>query len=579
MTYRHFKHEGWLYVLAGMAAVALRFTQLGAMPLTDLEAAPALQALHIAQGLKPALSPHPFYIIFTSIFFFLYGGGTDFLARLIPASIGSLLVFAPLLFTERIKPRSGLFLAFFIALDPGLISLSRQAASPILAITFLLFAWGFFDQKKFNLAGVFAALALLSGPAIWLGILGLAITWAILQGINALRGSQPTADAEDNPSTVTISKSKASTFDLRLFTFSLIVTFIAAGTLFFIVPNGISAALASIPAYFGSWISSSDVHATRILLSLVIYQLLGVVLALIAIIRGWRTNSPRIIALSVWFLVALLLVVFTPSRQIADLSWALIPLWAIAALELIRNVDIFPEERNEVLGVVFLTVFLWAFTWLDLSGMVWSPADTSQYSLRFWLLIGAVFLFILSLLLVAAGWSIRVARIGGVLGLTIVLGLFGLGGALGSAGFRGLSHPELWWPSSIPVQADLLQSTVRDMSDWSVGNKFSAPIVIAGLHSPALEWVLRQHQVTVVDVLDVSSSPDFVITPFENNPVLVAAYRGQDFSWSQTPSWNVTLPTDWVRWVALREMPQTGDTIILWVRDDLFIDAPIQPAP
>jgi hypothetical protein len=316
-----------------------------------------------------------------------------------------------------------------------------------------------------------------------------------------------------------------------------------------------------------------------LLISLVVYQLLGVILAFAAIIRGWRNNSPRIISLSVWFLVALLLAVFIPSRQLADLVWVLIPLWAMASLELVRNVDIFPEERGEVLGVVFLTTFLWTFTWLDLSGMVWSPVDSSQYALRFWLLIGAVFLFILSLLLVAAGWSIRVARIGGVWGLTIVLGLFGFAGTLGATGFRGLSHPELWWPSSIPMQANLLQTTVRDMSEWSVGDDFSVPVVIAGLDSPALEWALRQHQVTVVDALDISSSPDFVITPFENDPVLVAAYRGQDFSWRHTPSWNATLPNDWIRWVALREMPQTGETIILWARDDLFIDVPSQPLP
>ncbi|MBV5323553.1 hypothetical protein JZU51_02180, partial [bacterium] len=66
MTYRHFKHEGWLYALAFLAAIAFRFTQLGAMPLTDAEAAPALQALRIAQGLKPALNPHPLYILSTS---------------------------------------------------------------------------------------------------------------------------------------------------------------------------------------------------------------------------------------------------------------------------------------------------------------------------------------------------------------------------------------------------------------------------------------------------------------------------------------------------------------------------------
>ncbi|MBL8103317.1 MAG: hypothetical protein JNM02_12355, partial [Anaerolineales bacterium] len=76
MTNRHFKHEGWLYALAFLLALTLRFTQLGAMPLTDAEAAPALQALRIAQGSSPALAPHPFSILSTSILFFLYGGGT-----------------------------------------------------------------------------------------------------------------------------------------------------------------------------------------------------------------------------------------------------------------------------------------------------------------------------------------------------------------------------------------------------------------------------------------------------------------------------------------------------------------------
>src|SRR5512133_1312252 len=110
MTYRHFKHEGWLYVLSFLFAIALRFIQLGAMPFADAEAAPALQALHIAQGLKPALSPHPLYILFTSVLFFIFGGGGDFLARFFPALMGSVLVFVPLLFAGRIKPRSSVLL-------------------------------------------------------------------------------------------------------------------------------------------------------------------------------------------------------------------------------------------------------------------------------------------------------------------------------------------------------------------------------------------------------------------------------------------------------------------------------------
>ena len=198
MTYRHFKYEGWLYAFAFLLALALRLTQVGAMPLTDAEAAPALQALHISQGAKPPLSPHPFYILSTSVLFFLYGGGTNFLARLMPALIGSLLVFAPLLFNERLtlRPRPSLILAFFIALDPGLTALSRQAASPIFAIAFLLFAWAFINKNKPSLGGFFAALALLSGPSIWYGLLGLGITWAINQGLQSRRSSKPAPELE-----------------------------------------------------------------------------------------------------------------------------------------------------------------------------------------------------------------------------------------------------------------------------------------------------------------------------------------------------------------------------------------------
>ncbi len=556
MTYRHFKYEGWLYALAFLAAIALRFIQLGAMPLTDAEATSALQALHIAQGLKPAMGAHPFYILSASVLFFLYGGATNFLARFFPAIIGSLLVFVPLLFAdERVKPRSSLILAFFIALDPGLVALSRQAASPIFALTFILFALGFLNKNRISLAAVFVALALLSGASIWLGILGLGIAWALYQALDR-RTREPF-----------ILHAERSSFILPFLS-----TFIVAGTLFFLVPNGLSAALASIPEFISRWRVASDVPPTRLLFSLLIYQPLGILLALIAIARGWWAGSKRIIPLSIWFLVALLLAIFLPSREMSDLVWALIPLWALAAIELTRYVDVFPDERVEVAGVVLLTVFIWAFSWLDLAGLAWTPADTPQYALRFGLMIGALFLLALSVLLVAAGWSTRVAQIGSVWGLALALGILGLGGAFGSAGLRGLAYPELWFPANLPAQADLLEATVSDMSDWGMGDKHSAPVVIVGIKSPALEWTLREHQVTVADTLDAASAPSFVITAAANDPALASAYRGQDFTWRQTPSWSATLPTDWLRWVALREMPQTSETIILWARDDLFID-------
>ena len=481
MTYRHFKLEGLLYTLAFLIALGLRLTQLGAMPLTDVEAAPALQALQIAQGLKPALSPHPLYILSTSILFFLFGGGTNFLARLVPALAGSALVFAPLLL-ERIKPRPSLILAFFIALDPGLTAISRQVASPILAITFLIFAWGFFSKNKTSLAGGFAALAFLSGPSVWAGLLGLGITWAIMEGIKSIRAS-------DEPQVSTSGLRQS----IREATLPFLLTFITAGTLFFIVPNGLSAALESIPVFITTWLIPSNVPVSWLFLSLPIYQPLVLLLAVFAIVRGWLNGSLRIIPLSIWFLVSLTLAIFSPSRQVADLAWSLIPLGALAALELARNINIFPEERREVAGVICLTVLLWVFAWLNFTGMVWHPQGSQEYGLGFWILMGVLLLIVLSLLLVAAGWSKRTARLGGIWGLVLGLGVLGLGGALGSAGLRGLSHPELWWLPSMPMQADLLQATISDISEWSSGNDNSAPVVITGLDSPALEWALREH--------------------------------------------------------------------------------------
>ena len=146
---------GWLYGLAFLLALILRIIQLGLFPLTDAEAAPALQALQIAQGAHPAIGPQTAYVLLTSILFFIFGS-FNFLARFVPALTGSLLVFVPFLFQQRLKPRPALVLAFFLAIDPGFFALSRQAGSDILSVAFLLFAWGLWERKSWRAAGAVA---------------------------------------------------------------------------------------------------------------------------------------------------------------------------------------------------------------------------------------------------------------------------------------------------------------------------------------------------------------------------------------------------------------------------------------
>lgn len=577
MTYRHFKHEGWWYALAFAMALAVRLTGLGFMPLTDAEAAPALQALRLSQSQPTAFDPHPLYILSTSVFFLMSGGGSDFLARLFPALMGSLLVLAPLLFDDRLKPRPSLILAFILALDPGLVAISRQAASPILAIVFLVYTAGFFNKGRHQLAAVSAALALLSGPSVWLGLLGIGITFAIAQLFKQKHETsnegQDSSDQEQG-----IKEEVQETANLQPFTFNLqllitfILTFIIAGTLFFTAPAGLGAAFASVPAFIRQWTTASSLSPDLLVISLLIYQPLTLLLAVAALLRGLLGGYRRVLLLTIWLFVSLLLTVFLPARQMADLAWMLLPLGALASLELARHFTIHPEERREVFSVALLTVLLWLFIWLGLAGITWLPAGTPEYNLRAGLLVGSILLLIVSLILIAAGWSLRIARIGAVWGFALGLGALTLGGLFGSAGLRGPNFPEMWWLPNLPAQAGLMRETVSQISELGRGNDFSASVSIMGVDSPALEWALRRNPVQVVSSLDPASTPDFVITSFEMNPQLVSAYRGQDFIWRQTPSWGITDAATWFRWVTLREMPQTQEIIILWARSDLFLD-------
>ena len=176
------KNEGWLYGLAFLIALGLRLLQLGTAPLTDSEANLAMQALHIANGTRPLLGPQPAYILLTSVHFLVFES-SNFMARLVPALVGSVMVFAPMFFREKLSPRPALILAFLFAIDPGLVALSRLAGGVVLAVAFTLFAWGMWNRRYFVLAGVFAGLALLSGTSIWMGLLGLGLAGLFIRGV------------------------------------------------------------------------------------------------------------------------------------------------------------------------------------------------------------------------------------------------------------------------------------------------------------------------------------------------------------------------------------------------------------
>lgn len=580
MSFSRLKHEGWLYWLAFLVAIGFRMVQLGAAPLTDSEASLALQALQIGQGARPLLGPQPAYILLTSIPFAIMDG-TNFLARFLPALVGSALVFAPYLFRESLRPRPALVLAFLLAIDPGLVAVSRLAGGTILAVAFTVFAWGMWIHRRLIPAGILAGLALLSGPSIWMGGFVFGLVWLFVQGLEARPGSDQSPISGTEPdASLSPARLPLTNYQLRPFLLALVTTLVLIGTLFFLVPNGLSAWVASLPAYLAGWVSSSLATPGRTLFTFLAYEPLGILFAVLALVRGYRGGSSQIIRLSIWLGIALLLAVFY--RQPAELAWAVLPLLALASLEISHSLNVFRSERIEVGVVATALLILLAYIWFDIAAIGLDPFNQFVTSVpligsiqnpRYAILYGATGILVLCILFVAIGWSTRIAWLGSAWAFLIFLTVYSLGAAWGGSGLRNPAGVELWNPDPRPAQADLLLKSVRDVSELSLGHDRSQPVALVGVDSPALEWLLRDHSVDRLSALDPQSAPPILITPPMQDLSLPSAYRGQDFIWRQRVQYESMQRPEWWRWLVNRQLPRENETIVLWARDDLFPDA------
>lgn len=581
-----FKHEGWLYGLTFLLALALRFIALGATPLTDSEATLALQSLALARGESPLLAPQPAYILFTAALFAIMESA-NFLARFLPALMGSALVFVPYFFREKIHPRPALILAFLFAFDPGLVALSRQANGTMLAVAFFLFAWGMWNRKQLILTGIFAGLALLSGPSLWAGLLALGLTHLFIRGMKPKATENTESQVSNLQSPVSNPQPQSSNspiLQLPITNPQLLISFIATlllcGTLFFIVPNGLSAALSSLPAYLSGWVTPTVTPPGRILFTFFAYELLGIFLASLAIIRAARTDGKRAKRLTIWLGIALLLAVFY--RQPAELVWAIIPLLVLSALELVRAFDFQREEFVEVGIVVAALSILLVYTWFNISGIALNPYEQLPRTIpflgevqntRMLVLVGSLLIVAVCIALVALGWSARVARIATTLTFTAFLSAYALAAAWGASGLRNPNGIELWTSDPRIAQADLLLASVDEVSEFSLGHTDSQPVTVSGILSPALEWTLRLHSAQMVSALDPQLTPPLIVTPPIGDLALPSAYRGQDFTWRVQPQWANLQPQDWLKWLIFRDLPSDNETVILWARDNLFPDA------
>ncbi len=576
-----------LYCLAFLLALVMRLYQLGAAALSEVEAGWAVQALGLARGGAVTLGPQPLYVQLTSLLFSTVKD-TNYIARFFPALVGSLLIWLPFSFRRLMGDstwlrRAGVVMSFGLALDPGLVSLSRQAGSLMPALVFTLFALDGLYNRRMVWAGVFTALALLSGVAFLQGLLILGISW----GLFSLIRRRPVESELGKNSSETTSDAIPAT-SIRVGVIALLLTVIFIGSMFFLHPQGLGALADTLQAYLKSWVTSSGIPALRLPASLLVYQLIVVIFAIIGAVRAWLGHSGDqqarllLVGLSIWAIIALLLPLLYAGRQVGDLAWALIPLWALASSEISRA---FLSDEDVVTHLVAAGFGLFVFVMVVIGWMNLLPMGTGQETVMVlpifglqvnvivnWVIIlGAFVLSLVAMLLVIAGWSAESAGLGLIWSLCAVLGLFLISNAWGMSIVRQNGAEELWSVAPTPGQADQFMTTLSDLSSWNTGLRDQLAVVYL-TDSAALRWALRDYPNARFEAsLSTTESPPVVITlKGSEEPKLAQTYRGQDFIWQLSPGWQGVFPPDFINWLAFRQAPLSQDQIILWARTDIF---------
>ena len=598
MNIRQLTFEHILYFLALAVALGVRLFNLGAAPLTDMEASWALQALQVAGRLpgsaELALGPQPAYVFLTGAAFALFGSA-NFLARFWPALLGGLLVLSPLFFRRPLGRAAALILAFGLALDPGLVAASRLAGGPMPALGFGLLALGFWYTHRFILAGVFTGLALLTGPALIPGLLGLGLAWGAVrlaekswQGRDLSEAQASWQPEETGPVSVFPTR-RESQRAMLLSAGAIILLF---GTLFMRFPQGLAAWFEAIPAYLSGWIETPETPASRLLAALILYQPLALIFGMFGAVRPWvgqeqfsqsgETSSRAkkwTLFLFLWAIITLVLVLVYPARQAPDLVWVLVPLWTLAAMELAHHL---PDGEISLvsLGQAVLLVLLLSLFWYTLAALNQTAPGAAGSNVRLAVMIGILALGALTTTLVALGWSWQIARRGLVWGIGSALAIYSLSALWGAAYLRPQLPQELWSPAPATAQhqANLFIRTLEELSRWHTGFSHDIDIVVS-VDSSSVRWALQPFKnARFVPHPGVDDLPAVIITRQDQDaPALSASYRGQDFSWWIGPGWTGALPANQTGWLTFREAPLVEEQIILWARSDLFPGGTLVP--
>lgn len=549
--------EHLVYLVILVIAIFLRFQSLGLNPLDDRESVFALQSLGISRGENSVTTGEPGYVVLTAALFTLFRAD-EFHARLIPALLGSILVLVPFLYQGLIGKKTALLAAIFLAIDPILIAQSRAAGGVMFALAGITAGIGFLLNRKIIPAGILIGLAVLGGAGFWFGLIALALFGvAFRKQIRILVGSAVDWNKQNF---------------LKL-VFSFVATIVFIGSMFMLIPQGMSWIGGGLISYITSWSGNAGSRLADVTITWGLTYLPIFLVAVWGVFTSSRTfKGIRLRILAVMVLLWLI-AVLNPQLMMENLTWVSVLLWLLAAFMLCEYSEKLEIQQKFVwLSMTVLFIVMCGFSFGNLNNLFYDVSPSPEIIQG--RLLGVFLPFVLLLLvsiLVSWSWSRKDTFSGILTGLLLVLVMTIPGSTWRATGLTNQWTNEVWHAHGLPVGASTLRNELQTFGKWASGQATGLDILVKGIDDPSLLWAVREYnQVLESPVTDPDYQPKVIITRSEDMIETASIYRGQNFTWQSGPDLPRMTLRDWVHWRLFRQAPSFKTSYVLWVRNDIF---------
>ncbi len=554
-----------LYLLILVAAAILRFTELGATPLSPAEAEEALAIWRFLQpGSMAVTISSPAYFTLTSLIAPIIGVN-DTVMRFVPATFGLAMLFLPWFLRKQLGIIGSLVSAALLAVSPLNSIVSRTVGGDTIALfALMLIAVSIIHLRNNGNDKWYYSLAIASG-------LGAASSTLFYGGLATLTLAWWATGFTVGERERLVRPAKTTQFNALILGFLVLI---GLSTRILTYPAGLGASAQLLGDWLGQFDLRGDLPNTiASILSLIRYEIVLIILGPIAVI--WAIWRGRLLGnLLTFWLIAALGLMLLQNGVLTNALLATLPGYLLVGL----------------LSAYLLRWGMSRWTWAVTGGILLVAAVVLVNFTRYLRIstyeqdISNLWFGILALgtgaLMLYYFWSMTNVSIvqGFWLATLLLLLAFEWGTAWQLTHVSANDPRERWVTSATDNDLPLLLKTLQDISR-SETNSDTDLTILSSVDTPTLRWYLRDFwQATIGQTIPPQAQHQAIISLVgQEEPQLGNDYIGSDFGLARNGSApapvSETPLNDILRWWLFHETPMgiIEDRVILWVRTDLVL--------